>query len=795
MAAMRQVLAESKRTGAVAQQSFGGFATQLQSITKLLGALGIVVGVSQLVGEIRQLASAGLQASTELDRLRQLTGSTIVNLQALSLAAARNDVDLEMMRRAVVRFAVNLQGFKEGTGSAGAAFRAFGLTARDFKGKDVAESMEITARAVVKFGAGVQKTADFSKIFGVRMTTLMPVMQDLGVHGFAAMRQEGERLGVLMSDDIVNSAHRLAAELHILNFQITSVTIRVLGAMAPAIITALRGAEGEIGRNADMWEKWGNSIGKATAHGIVNLSSFVDNAVGMLQIIYIMMKASYDMLDITNKKSIGTIAKEAMAAKNAIDAGVIARDKIRAETNKEIEAPGSTRKGWGSAEYWSGIAASKSPTSLHDMDEATSTALALADARIEARLRIRQEELKSEEAANQRAYDNGLISLRDFYAERLRIVNAGYEAEKQAIIDKRAAADKEGTQKASLLAAKEKGDLGVLEIKHQKDIADLAHQEAKEYGIVEVAKRHIDELDRSRAVVNERMAAGLMSQVAGTRAIRDIERSRLPVLRLLSEEQMRQAIVSGDPVKIMEAQRTVDSVNQVSLALQAQDDIVGKLGVTLVDSGQLAFEQFMTSSELVSGRVGAAFAGMASTVLKALDQMIAKFIAFKIVSGILSLFPGGSKMPAGSYEAGVPRAAEGGQLFGPGSSRYGPGLLMYGHPEEFVVKAAAVRRAGVLAHLQALNRGVSLGSLPSFAEGGLLGLSTPSIHAVSPPRLAEGTLSAARASIDGHFTLGLEPGLVEQRAARWIAAPEGSKVLVRTVAENRGAILRVLGLS
>ena len=102
---------------------------------------------------------------------------------------------------------------------------------------------------------------------------------------------------------------------------------------------------------------------------------------------------------------------------------------------------------------------------------------------------------------------------------------------------------------------------------------------------------------------------------------------------------------------------------------------------------------------------------------------------------------------------------------------------------EFITRAAVVRQPGVLEHLRELNR-----------EGARALGATPHVVQVPAARFAGGGLVEAGGSsgevLNGQLSIGLEDGLV----LREMETPEGQRVLVNSVSENRRAIRAALGL-
>lgn len=850
-AAMRRVLAESQRTGAQAGRSFRPLGAALTNIKGLLGAIGLTLGITAAVAAMRSLATAALETGDRIAHFGEIAGiESVEHIEALQLAATRTDVSLEQLQRGIVRVSEKVSQAKAGVGAGAAAFHQLGISADEIRGKDTAEVIGVLSQKMGELADSTEKTGRFAKIFGNRMGVLIPMFNELGRKGgLAGFMEEAQRLGILVSRDLIDGAHALGQELKVVKLQIDSLALRFMGGLAPAVVTALREMEGELGSDADMWQEWGRRVGYYIAYVMLGLENLADAAKGALEILKIDLQAMGDIVLAAGRKEYYMVGVYAMIAKERekqVEADFEKRRAARLKTLDEIAK--------GKFATWPDRGATKTADQVKaEADAAISAA--------EAGLKPFTAALKAREDLNKRLLDSGLVSMKEYFAERLAIVNEGYEAERR-VAEKRldTALQEEDPTKALAAEAKARAEIEVLDTEHAAAVQAIIFEEAdanrrlsadkRKYLSIEEGERAADHAQRMTEIREEerayrvllvqmgetpdvaramaaqrrtqreaaervlelqrkgqealrdlsldeeriqtRIDAGLESQIGGHQKILDLYRRRLPVLRALAELEMTAARVSKDPDRIRDAEEYGQAVERISVALEAQTNVLAQVKAAFADAATSALTDFFARGITEAKRLTDALLDMVRSVVSAVRQMLSQKLAEAIVGWILSI--GKSKLMV-AREGGLARGYAGGGALvglvrGVGGSR-DDRILARLSDREFVVRSKVVKEPGALSFLQAFNRSGmfalrtvpglrEFGGVPRFAEGGL---------AVAPGA----ALDRASASIEGMFTLALEDGLVERRVARWIESPAGSRVMVRAYSKNKHAIGRVLG--
>lgn len=186
---------ELSTAGSRAATDLGRMESTLSRLVTLLGAASIVRFTKEAVD----------QADAMRD-LSQKTGVQVEELSVLALAAARAGADSGTLTTGLRGLSKTLTDLTSGGSEAVQAFQAIGLSARDFDGLSLDQSVKKIADAMAGYADGAGKAAVAQKIFGRSGTELLPLLKDLSGDGLAKVTAEAERLGAVISTDAANAA-------------------------------------------------------------------------------------------------------------------------------------------------------------------------------------------------------------------------------------------------------------------------------------------------------------------------------------------------------------------------------------------------------------------------------------------------------------------------------------------------------------------------------------------------------------------------------------------------------------
>jgi hypothetical protein len=240
---------------------------------------------------------------------------------------------------------------------------------------------------------------------------------------------------------------------------------------------------------------------------------------------------------------------------------------------------------------------------------------------------------------------------------------------------------------------------------------------------------------------------------------------------------LREIAAAAGPAAV----KQVDELDRSSNDLAAQSKTLSEMGSTLAN----ALGSWLGSMINQVRTLGDAFRSLAGSIAQAVQQAIAMKFATWLIGGIPGLSSGGP----------VEEKASGGLVRGPGSATSDSVFAMLSNGE-YVVRAFAAAQPGVLAQLEAINRGTprSFSGPRRYADGGVVGQApfmTSRDYAIQ--RFAEGGMVSRApvqggAQLGGSLTLNLPAGVNVQDAQAFMESPDGSRTLVRIISKNRRAI-------
>jgi len=324
--ALRKVTAESQRSGRVAARGFGQFNTALSGASKLLAQITAVASVAAFVALARRAADA----ADQIGKMSQRVGASVENLSALGLVAKTSDIDMKSLTRSMVFLSRRIAELQGGSKDAARDFAALNLTARDFKGRDAAENLDVVARAFANLADSPQKTALSFRFFGRQVADILPLLNALGGEGgLGGAIQRARELGVLISEDTARAAQAINDDFTVIREQVLAGAARFVEGLAPAIHITLLGIQDDLGQNQDAWKTWGEVVGRIVGLTIITIQqSFDDLFVSLLKI----------------NNVLGALARVAIAPLGAKGAVLLAENLVAAEKARQLDIDAAARR-------------------------------------------------------------------------------------------------------------------------------------------------------------------------------------------------------------------------------------------------------------------------------------------------------------------------------------------------------------------------------------------------------------------------------------------------------------------
>lgn len=250
-------------------KSSSTFGEKLKGVLTVLGG-GIAKGAKVAGESLEQMGKASIAAAAgagkmvmssasnanELQRLSNTTGLTAEQIQIMKYQSASLGVEFGTMAGAQAGLAQAMSGAKDGTGTAGKAFKALGVAVMDSNG-NLRNGNDVFNEAISKLG-GVQNSAERNalamQLFGKSAAEISPLIK-AGGDGLKNMSDQAKANGMVMSNEAVSGLDNfqnslnasqlalkgmagtmIAGTLPILN-QFTGLIVNLSGALNTALLS------------------------------------------------------------------------------------------------------------------------------------------------------------------------------------------------------------------------------------------------------------------------------------------------------------------------------------------------------------------------------------------------------------------------------------------------------------------------------------------------------------------------------------------------------------------------------
>lgn len=179
-----------------------GLGGALNQVTGFIGPKLGFLSFAALTEGARRATAATLDYGAELLHLKRKTGLGVEALQELHHAANLSDIPIEDFNVNMERFAVNLAKARGGSGDAGKAVRALGISLKDSSGKwkTTEQLLPEVADKLNEVQSAGRRGQVAMALFGRSGRSMLNVLSE-GSAGMAAMREEARKLGGVITEE------------------------------------------------------------------------------------------------------------------------------------------------------------------------------------------------------------------------------------------------------------------------------------------------------------------------------------------------------------------------------------------------------------------------------------------------------------------------------------------------------------------------------------------------------------------------------------------------------------------
>jgi hypothetical protein len=431
-----------------------------ESSFNLAGAFQALVA-SAVVLKLAEFGKEVFQTNLNIARLSEKIGVSAGMLSTFSKAAEGSGVSTEQVAIALGRLATNIVKFQQGGSQAAAAFRALNITQADFKNLSPDEKIRLVTDRLGKMHAGLQKAAIAQEIMGRGGQALIPTLDLLAGEGYDKVTAAAEATGQAMTADIAANTLAAAAAMNELAGAAKGAANQFEAGLDPAIIETGE-ALGEALRSngADGFRSLGEVAGTVFRYIALGFLDIGTTVGGMVAVI----REEFDQMWETIELGGETVANAIKSGsfKGAWDALVAGGKKAVAEskddsgrmiaifdqTGKQLAAnyaaliPSAAEEAARQKARTAKFAPKAGPGDPPPNDDKANKArLSALEASLQEELALDKANNAAEESANQISYNEGLESLRDYFAKKKQLAQTDVD-ERVAILLKEKAATK-----------------------------------------------------------------------------------------------------------------------------------------------------------------------------------------------------------------------------------------------------------------------------------------------------------------------------------------------------------------
>ena len=531
--------------------SIRGNLSKLGDESKRVKGMLAGLGVSLSVAGFAAMIKSAIDAADQLNKLSQKIGISVEALSTLRFAAQLSDVSLETLQKGIKGLSQNIAEANTGIGDGAQVFDALGISVRNADGsmKSTEAVLLQVADVFANLEDGAVKTALAVKLFGKSGMDMIPFLNQ-GAAGITQLTAEAERLGLKLTTETARSAEAFNDNLTALKASSSSLGIALARDFLPEltnITNAMREAANEAGTLKALWVGLGG-VGNLIFNGteikqardeVARVQELVDSTrekidTGKAPVPFMPFDVKFNEAAMaTLRKNLAQWEQELAAAKQRLDALTSPkRPDEKTPTGKPTEDMQRIACVVSGGQWVNGKCEKKSAGGSEK--DTTGAQLAVVKAQAEGEFKVLKEGLDLQKSAMDRALDDRLVSIRDYYARKTQIEQQAIDQElaaKQQELTAQSAVAVNGKDEAQRLRAKAEvkkleGEITVLNMKRGEVEVANAHAAAK------AEKELAEELARVRDRLAEIRGAGGGGGGDVTRA--RLEREYQPLIEKLN---------------------------------------------------------------------------------------------------------------------------------------------------------------------------------------------------------------------------------------------------------------------
>lgn len=178
-----------------------------------------------------------IEYGVEVDKVRKITGMTAETITSLAYAAEQEHTSLDSLQTGWRRLSRAMSDADEGLAESKRTFDALGISIYDNEGQ--LRSMESMTLDIADAFAGMEndtkKAALAQELFGRSGSEMIPFLE-MGAEKIKTLQEEAVRLGIVMSDEMVDNSKKFGDHMTFLSKALQGVAVSLTTELLPSLI-------------------------------------------------------------------------------------------------------------------------------------------------------------------------------------------------------------------------------------------------------------------------------------------------------------------------------------------------------------------------------------------------------------------------------------------------------------------------------------------------------------------------------------------------------------------------------
>jgi len=424
---MAEVVSAFQRVSAAGKQSAKETGDAFAALNKQFSELGrsLLGGVTILAaaGALKSLLTSSMETAEGLTRLSQVTGLSTQTIQGFQRAARETGISAETANGGLSKLTLQLGKAEIGSLQSALAVRDLGLSVKDLQNLNADQKFLLIAQRLASIPDQARQARDATALFGRGVLELLPAIIAVGRDGIDVFVNKLRELGVFLDDQAIAELKQAKDRFRDLGDEVKGLGMQFLLGLVPSLSAAADGLTKATG-GGEGFRKVGEAIGwivRNLATGFEELGLRIGAfAAGAVEAFTGLAASANKILRGDVKGAIAEFQASLERQRSIVKEFEADRQALEAKADKGPEAAKQKEPG-------APPAGGAPPTAYPFADQLAKARLQLTQQMLDNELKLFQAHSKLQLDEEKGAYQQGLISLEDYYARRREIISAEYD--------------------------------------------------------------------------------------------------------------------------------------------------------------------------------------------------------------------------------------------------------------------------------------------------------------------------------------------------------------------------------